>query len=73
MLGRCECVVDQMVRMVELKFPTSGGAYNGGYPGPEASYGMMQSQAYGEGYGMHPQVCIWIQFCHHVILPEKLN
>jgi hypothetical protein len=32
-----------------------GGAYNGGYPVPEGSYGVMQPQVYGDGYGMHPQ------------------
>lgn len=37
---------------------TLGGAYNGGYAGPEASYGVMQPQVYGDGYTMHPQVCI---------------
>lgn len=60
MLGRCECVVDQMVCMVELKFFILGGVYNGGYFGLEVFYGMMQLQVYGEGYGMYFQVCIWI-------------
>lgn len=73
MLGGCECVVDRMVGTVELKLYTSGGAYNGGYPGPEASSGLMQPQVYGDGYGMYPQVCIWIEFCLHLIFPEKLN
>jgi len=62
-----------MVGMVVLKLSTSGGAYNGGYPGPEASYGLMQPQVYGDGYSVHPQVCFLIEFCHYIPKPEMLN
>lgn len=60
MLGGCKCAIEQMVDKFNYLYK-SGGAYNGGYPGPEASYGVMQPQVYGDGYGMHPQVCVWIE------------